>query len=379
MSTVIKAILANTSNALEMRELTLDEPQANEVLVKILGVGLCHTDLSVRDGNLPAPLPMVLGHEGAGVVEKVGPGVTVVQPGDRVVLSFDSCGQCPPCQKGRPAICNKILDLNFGGARREEGNLGLCDHDHGKQEIHGSFFGQSSFGTYALASERSIVKIEDEEAPLELLGPLGCGIQTGAGAVINSLEVEPGSHVAIFGAGSVGLSAVMAAKVCGAATIIAIDTQPNRLELARELGATHTFNPEEEDDILDAIKQSNGGRGLAYTVETTGVPEVLEQCIKLLDHGGACAVVGAPPQGSTASFDINELLTGKRIVGVTEGDAIPQLFIPKLIALHQQGRFPFDKLIKTYDLADIDAAVEDSESGDVLKPVLIPSGEDIAS
>ncbi len=366
-----QAIFANQDGEFELGEFELDEPAADEVLVEIKGVGLCHTDLTVRDGNLPAPLPMVLGHEGAGIVRAVGTGVDDVQPGDTVVLSFDYCGKCEFCRTGRVANCEKLLDLNFGGARRAEDSPydDHEGHDHG--HVHGMFFGQSSFGTYAIASKNSVVKV-DTKAPIELLGPLGCGIQTGAGAVMNSLAVEDGSRVVVFGAGSVGLSAVMAAKVRGAAEIVAVDPMENRRALAEELGATKTFDPTAEDDVIETIRAYFGDRGADYTVETSGVPAVLEQAIGALHNAGACAVVGAPPAGETAEFDINELLLGKRIVGVTEGDAVPQVFIQKLLRLHERGLFPFDKLIKKYALEDFESAVNDSESGEVLKPILIP-------
>jgi aryl-alcohol dehydrogenase len=361
------AIVANQDGNFDVQQFELDSPAPDEVLVEIKGVGLCHTDLSVRDGNLPAPLPMVLGHEGAGIVREVGERVRNVQPGDHVVLSFDYCGECDYCRTGRVSNCEKLLDLNFGGARRADDPP--YDNDSGC--AHGSFFGQSSFGQFALASENSVVKVS-KEAPIELLGPLGCGVQTGAGAVMNSLDVKQGTNVVVFGAGTVGLSAVMAARVRGAAQIIVVDPADNRRDLAIELGATAAFDPTRSGDIVETIREFFDGKGADYTVETSGVPAVLEQAIAVLYNDGACAVVGAPPQGEEASFDINELLLGKEIVGVTEGDAVPQVFIPMLIDLYERGMFPFDKLIERFDLDDIDDAVDASESGRVLKPVLIP-------
>jgi aryl-alcohol dehydrogenase len=220
------------------------------VLVRVVATGVCHTDIIIRDQYYPSPLPAVLGHEGSGVVEAVGSDVAGVAVGDHVVMSFMSCGTCRPCQSGHPGHCGSFFELNFGGGRAD-GSSASCDaHGHA---LHDHFFGQSSFGTYAIAHERNVVKV-DKDAPLELLGPLGCGIQTGAGAVLSALAVKPGSSFAAFGSGAVGLSAVMAARVAGATTIIAVDVTPSRLALALELGATHAVNSREVDPSPPSAK-----------------------------------------------------------------------------------------------------------------------------
>lgn len=342
----------------------LEEPRADEVLVCIVGVGICHTDLKVRDQFRPVPLPIVLGHEGAGIVEQVGDQVTKVQPGDPVVMSYHWCGNCVNCHKGHPAYCQKALSCNFGGARLD-GSTTLRKNG---EIIHGNFFNQSSFATYALASERNVIRVRSD-AYLEILGPLGCGIQTGAGAVLNSLKAQVGTSIAVFGAGSVGLSAVMGAAVAGCTTIIAIDIKPNRLALALELGATHIINSAEIDDPVKAIKEITGG-GVDYALETSALPTVFRQAVDSLTTLGICGLIGGPSPGTEVSFDMSHILFGRTVRGIIQGDSVPDIFIPQLIDLHLQGRFPFDRLIKFYSLDEINQACTDSEEGVAVKPVL---------
>src|SRR5690606_26931473 len=304
------------------------------------------------------------GHEGAGVVERVGADVRKVAVGDPVVLTYLWCGRCAPCLGAHSTYCARFYPLNFGGAR-EDGSTAIRD---GRGPVHGHFFGQSSFATFALAHERNAIKVP-ADAPLELLGPLGCGIQTGAGAVMNALRVGPGASFAVFGGGAVGLSAVMAARVAGATTIVVADVVPARLELARRLGATHTVNSREADPV-EAVRDVTGG-GADYTLESSGRPEVLRQAIDALGIRGVCGIVGAPALGTEASFDVNGVMTtGKRIVGIIEGDSVPDVFIPRLVELHAQGRFPFDELVRFYPFAEIDQAARDSEQGITIKPIV---------
>ncbi|WP_027350410.1 NAD(P)-dependent alcohol dehydrogenase [Halotalea alkalilenta] len=339
-------------------------PRADEVLVRIVATGLCHTDLIVRDQYYPVPLPAVLGHEGAGVVEALGPEVEGLEVGDHVVLTYGACGHCNFCASGHEAYCNDFFGLNFGGGDAH-GHTAL--QTPAGEPLHDHFFAQSSFATYAVARERNAIKVP-ADAPLELLGPLGCGIQTGAGAVINSLKVRPGSSFASYGAGAVGLSAVMAARVAGATTIVAIDVVPSRLELARELGATHTVNSREVD-VIEAVRAITGGADFA--LESTGRPEVLAAGIEALGSLGTIGVVGAPKLGTKAEFDVNGLLLGGRSIrGIVEGDSVPRVFIPQLVQLFQQGRFPFDRLVKFYPLEQINQAAQDSVEGVTLKPII---------
>jgi aryl-alcohol dehydrogenase len=359
------AVVWKKGGPFQLEDVTIDAPQADEVLVRMVATGMCHTDMIVRDQYYPVPLPAVLGHEGAGIVERVGSRVTKVVPGDHVVMAFTFCGKCDLCQSGHPAYCREFFARNMGGGRIDGST---ATQKEGKP-LHDHFFGQSSFGTLAIATERNIVKVR-KDVPLELLGPLGCGISTGAGAVLNSMKVTAGRSFAAFGSGAVGLSAIMAARLAGATTIIAVDTRPHRLKLALELGATHAVNGQDEDAV-EFIRRVTGGKGVDFTLESTGHPKVLRQAVDALDILGTCGVVGAPPMGTTASFDVNDLMVpGKSIRGIVEGDSVPDVFIPQLIDLYSQGRFPFDKLVKFYPLTQINEAAKDSEKGDTLKPVI---------
>jgi aryl-alcohol dehydrogenase len=357
------AVVRETGGKFLIETVQLDDPRDNEVLVRIVGVGMCHTDLVVRDQYFPTPLPAILGHEGSGVVEKIGRSVTKVAPGDHVVLSFASCGQCSNCRRGLPGYCPNLYDRNFTGARPDGSKP--CHDSHGN-EISAYFFAQSSFSELALADERNVVKI-DPEVPLEIMGPLGCGIQTGAGAVLNSLHPEAGTNIAIFGAGSVGLAATMAAQVAGCARIIVIDRNPERLALARELGATDVL--EAGDDIVVRIIALTGD-GVQYSLECTGLPSVARSAVDCLRLTGLCGIIGVSPLGTEITLDMNGILFGRTVRGIIEGDSIPDIFIPRLIELWKQGRFPFDKLIRFFPLDAIEDAVHASEAGTVLKPVL---------
>ncbi len=242
----IKAAVARgAGQPFTLETAALDQPVGDEVLVRIVGVGLCHTDLVARDQTVPYPLPAVLGHEGAGIVERTGPLVRKVAPGDHVVLTFASCGQCPACEAGRPAYCGEFAMRNFGGTRAT-GGATLRGHDG--SDLCGCFFGQSSFASHAIASERNVVKIA-ADVPLDIMGPLGCSIQTGAGAVLNALQPPTGSSIAIFGAGPVGMAALLAARVAGCDRIIVVDLKQARLDLALELGATDVLNAAEGDPV----------------------------------------------------------------------------------------------------------------------------------
>lgn len=359
------AVVREKAGPFELGEIDLDEPRADEVLVRIVGAGICHTDLACRDQELPAPLPCVFGHEGSGVVEQVGADVTKVAPGDHVVLTYRACGKCKACLAGKPYRCINVLGCNFSGAR-EDGSSPLSE---GSSCVHGSFFNQSSFANFALANESNTVKI-DKELPLELFGPLGCGVQTGAGAVLNTIKPNASSSIIIFGCGPVGLSALMAAKVVGCTTIIAVDITPERLDLADTLGATHTINATE--NVVDQIKEITDG-GADYSVVCVGIPQVLVQGLESIASWGECCVVGAASPEVTADIKMFDLMLGKTIKGSIEGDCHPDVFIPQLIELYRKGLFPLDKLITFYHLDDIEKAVRDMEDGKVVKPVLRPA------
>lgn len=358
--TITAAVTPSQGADFTLRSVQLQAPQAGEVLVQIVATGVCHTDAVARDLAI-APLPAVLGHEGSGVVAAVGPGVQDLVVGDAVVLSFAHCGGCASCLTGHPTVCTHFNALNFGGV--------ADDHTH-RLSLDGqplsTFFGQSSFGTYAVVHQRNVVKVE-AEVDLALLGPLGCGLQTGAGTVLNHLRPAFGSALVVCGCGAVGMAAIMAAKIAGCAQIIAVDVHDSRLQLALELGATHTLNGAQVQ-VAAEVKRITG-HGAHYAVETTGVPAVVTQALRSLRPLGVCAIVGVtPPMDLDVHNDI--MAEGKTMVGVIEGDAVPRVFIPQLIAYYQAGRFPFDKLIRFYDFAQINQAFEDSKTGQTIKPVL---------
>jgi aryl-alcohol dehydrogenase len=338
----------------------IEDPRAGEILVRIVAAGVCHTDIAMQWRG--SPKPIVLGHEGAGIVERVGAHVFALKPGDHVVLSSNFCGHCPACLRNAHTYCYELMPRNFGGLRMD----GTSSLSQDGKLIYGRFFGQSSFATYALADERSAVKVPDD-LPLDILGPLGCGVQTGAGAVINSFKVTPGRSIAVFGAGSVGLSAVMAARLAGAARIIAVDVVPARLALAKELGATDVLDASAVDPVAAILERMP--YGVDFSLNTTSVPAVYAQAIACLGQQGTAGFVTAP-RGDFAP-DMSELLGGgKSLRGIIGGDSTPRLFIPQLIDYFRQGRFPFDRLIRFYPFEGIAEAFEDSKAGRTVKPVL---------
>ena len=239
----------------------------------------------------------------------------------------------------------------------------------GERVIHSNFFGQSSFANYALAAEVNLVKV-DKEVPLDILGPMGCGVMTGTGAVINALKAGPGDSIAVFGTGTVGMSAIMGALVSGCTTIIAVDLNDKRLELAKTLGATHTINASKSNPV-EKIRELTGG-GVRYSLECVGNPAVLRQAVDCLGLQGVCGILGAVAPGTPVELDMDLVMNGRTVRGIIEGDAIPEIFIPKLIQLYRQGRLPFDRLIKSYAFDEINQAVADMEKGDVIKPILKP-------
>lgn len=350
------AVTEAAGGGFRIETLRIDPPGPEQVLVRITACGVCHTDMVMRDGALPVPFPAVFGHEGAGVVEVVGPGVAGLAPGDTVLLSFDSCGACPACHDHQPGYCPEFFPRNFLGVLApDQGGLW-----RGDARIGSNIFGQSAFASHALAHPRNMVKI-DADLPLHLLAPLGCGIQTGAGTVLETLNVQPGQAIAIFGGGAVGLAAVMAAAIAGAGRIALLDRHVHRLDLGRDLGATETATG------LDALAGP-----FDHIVDTTGVPALLGPAVDLLAPRGTLALVGAYPSDPKFAVEASAIMSlGRRIVGVVEGGIDPQRFLPELIAHYRAGRLPMEKLVRTYPFAAIDQAVRDSESGAVIKPVLL--------
>ncbi|MFF4185424.1 NAD(P)-dependent alcohol dehydrogenase [Streptomyces sp. NPDC001691] len=368
MRTTEAAILREPGQPCAWEQAELQDLAADEILVRMAGVGVCHTDLLAAAGTVPLPLPVVLGHEGAGTVEAVGPGVDTLCAGDEVILTFDSCGQCALCQAGHPAYCELSAALNYTGTRLD----GSTTLRQGQHPLYGCWFGQSSFATHAVARVRNAVKVPARpgELPLELLGPLGCGLQTGAGTVFNVLRPQPGQSIAVFGLGPVGLSAVLAAAATGCGLVIGVEPNPHRAALARELGADHTIDPAATDDIDWAIADI-ASPGVDFTIDTVGSPPVVRQALTALRTPGVCATVGLQAMENDVTVDQGHLLMGRTLTGVIEGDADPHTFIPRLIELWQQGRFPFERLISQFPYNRINDAFEAARCGKVVKPLLV--------
>lgn len=359
------AVVTAANKPYEIMELELADPLSDEVRVKIVATGICHSDDAIRLGHSPYPMPAVLGHEGAGIVEQVGAGVQNIKVGDHVVLAYAYCAYCQHCRQGLPSACESWGAYNRAG-RRADGSTGFkCDNG---TEVN-SFFYQSSFASHVNVKEQNVIVVSKSD-DLRLLGPLGCGLMTGAGTVFKGLEVKPGSSIVIFGAGAVGMAAMMAAKIAGASIIIAVDIHEVRLKMAKELGATHIINSQGKN-ALEEIRKLTGGKGVNYSVDTSGVSAVMKASIDALAICGTAAPVAVTNQVITIST-IGDLVAGnKKMIGVLMGATIPQLAIPELISYHKAGKFPYDKLIKNYDFADINQASADSLSGKTIKPVLI--------
>ncbi|MER6386972.1 NAD(P)-dependent alcohol dehydrogenase [Streptomyces sp. NPDC001523] len=358
------AVLRSRTLPFRVEDVALDAPGPGEALIRVAGTGFCHTDMLPRTERLGVALPLIPGHEGAGTVLATGAGVLDVAAGDHVVMSFDSCGTCRACLAARPANCATFFPRNLSGLRPD--GTGGARYAAGG-EVSARWFGQSSFATHAVVPVRALVPVPGA-LPLELLGPLGCGFQTGAGAVINSLDVRPGSSVVVAGTGAVGLAAVMAARAVGATVIVAVDVSPARLKLAEESGATHTLDGD-SGTLTDTILEITGGAD--HAVDTTGLPAVIAALVRSLHSHGSCGLVGV--QQGDLIVDPLLIAAGRTVKGIIEGDAVPRLFVPQLIALWQQGRFPFDRLIHRYPLEEIDRAERAVASGEVVKAVLIPS------
>lgn len=346
-------LLSRGSAPSEIVEAELDGPRPNEVIVRIEAVGVCHTDLVTRQklGNQPA----VLGHEGCGVVERLGTQVGTLAVGDRVVISFASCGACGQCLAGQPAYCASANALNSSG-RRADGSATI---QVGGEPVFGSFFGQSSFAGAALADARSCVPVGDL-AP-EVAAPLGCGFLTGAGAVLNALRPGPDDRLLVIGCGGVGAAAVLTALSDGVEVVV-VEPVAARRKLAARFGATAVT-------ALDDVPP-----GVTHALDTTGRPELISRALGLLAQRGVLVVVGLG--AAEATIDVRALmLRGLRLRGCVEGDADPSVLVPELIRRYREGRLPLDHLVATYPLSGFDQAVADQRAGLALKPVLVPAQE----
>jgi aryl-alcohol dehydrogenase len=361
---ITAAVARERFGAFGIEPLELTDPRPDELLVKIVASGMCQTDQHGRDGYYNTPLPAVFGHEGAGIVAAVGKDVTQFAPGDHVVISFPWCGSCANCRRRMPSHCQKNFDLKMRGTRPDGSTL----MSRNGAPVYSAFFQQSSFATYAIANERFAVKVR-QDAPLELLGPFACSGQTGAGAVLNSMQPRAGDAFAVFGVGAVGLSGLLAAKVAGCDPIIAVDIHDRRLALARELGATHVINHSGRDDVVAEIRRITGD-GVRFSLETSAQPAVLREAVEALMPAGTCVLLGSARRGTEVTFEMPFLQFGRVVHGVIQGESFPQEFIPRLVDLLMQGKMPVDRMMTFYPLAEINRAAQDSNDGTTIKPVL---------
>lgn len=366
---IVAAVARAGAPRFTLETLELDPPRPDEILVKIAGVGLCHTDLLFKSGAAGNPLPAVLGHEGSGSVVAVGDKVRKVRPGDQVLITFRSCGGCDRCASGEPAYCRSMPRLNYSGVRTD----GSKSLRAGAEAVAGNFFGQSSLASHALTYERNVVPVPPG-LPLEILGPLGCGVQTGAGAVMRSLACPRGSSILILGGGSVGLSAVMGAAIQGCSRIVLLEPHAARRALGLELGATDVLDPAGTPDLAAAVRRL-APAGVDFVLDTTGLPALMNAAMGCLGSHGVLGLVGVPPPGAPAPGDLRAILAlGLTIKGIIEGDSEPDVFLPELLAHYQAGRLPLEKLVKTYPLSEINEAIAAQHGGQCVKVVLIPDG-----
>lgn len=358
------AVLNQPNGPFDIEEIEVAEPQAGEIRIAIKAVGICHTDLAVASGAFGLQFPAVLGHEGAGVVEAVGEGVTKVKPGDKVLLTFNSCGHCPTCDRDEPAYCDHFTEANMLAVRGD----GSSRLSRNGDKVSDNFFGQSSFATVAIANERNVLKV-DNDVDLALLAPLGCGIQTGTGGVINSLGAKEGETLVVLGAGAVGLSAVMGGKIAGCSTIIVVEPQEGRRELAMKLGATHTLDG--QGDVAAAVRAILP-RGADMVIDTSGFVPVIEQSVNMIANRGRIGLIGVP--GSLEAVLpvplVQWLTQGGTLRGIVEGDSVPDEFLPRLVGWHKEGKLPLEVFSKTYPISQINEAIADAHSGKAVKAIL---------
>jgi aryl-alcohol dehydrogenase len=361
----IAAVLNQPNGPFAIEPVDIAEPRAGEVRVAVKAVGICHTDLVIATGAMGLRFPAVLGHEGAGIVDAIGDGVTDLAPGDKVLMTFNSCGACRPCGHHEPAYCNHFVPLNML-AVRDDGSTRITRDG---APVADNFFGQSSFASLAVANRRNVLKL-DPDADLAALAPLGCGIQTGAGGVLRSLGARAGETLVVLGAGAVGLSALLGGRIAGCATIIVVEPQESRRAVALDLGATHVLDG--QGDVAAAVR-AIVPEGADMVLDTSGFMPVVQQSVAMIANRGRIGLLGVPGALDAAlSVPMLQLLTqGGTVRGIVEGDSDPAVFLPELIAHHKAGRLPIERFSKTYRFADINQAIDDAHHGQAIKAVLL--------
>lgn len=361
---ITAAVVFEKAGPFKIEQVELCDPRDDELLVEVAASGMCATDMHGRDAYYPTQFPKIFGHEGAGIVRAVGGAVKEFKPGDHVVMAYPWCGECPNCRTQKQSYCLHAFDLKMNGTRADGSTL----HAQNGKPVYSAFFQQSSFGNFSIANERYAVKVRND-VPLEHVCVLACGGQTGAGAVLNVMKPKPGDSFAVFGVGAVGLSGLMAAKIAGCDPIIAIDVHEHRLALARELGATHAINHSGQQSVAAEIKKISG-LGARHTLETSAVPSVFREAVEVLMPAGQCVLLGSARAGTEVTFETPFLQNGRIVRGVIQGDSVPKQFLPTLVDHIVAGRFPVERMITFYDLADINRAASESAAGKTIKPVL---------
>lgn len=354
------AVLYEQKKPLVVEEIEIEEPRAGEAMVRMAAAGVCHSDLHVMQGLWPVPLPLVMGHEGAGIVERVGEGVTLVRPGDHVIFSWaPACGVCRNCVSGRPYLCSAgpVMTMKDGTTRF---------HRNGQSLFHQTAV--SAFAEYTVTHETALVKIRDD-MPLEKAALIGCGVMTGVGAVMNTAKVGIGDNVAVFGCGGVGLNVIQAASLAGANRIIAVDTLDSKLDMAKRMGATDIVNAKKRDPVAAALEIN--GRGVDFAFEAIGLPEAVAQAFDATDPAGTTVMVGMPPAASLISVSGVGLLLGKTLKGAYYGSARFRIDMPALVDMYMAGRLKLDELVsRRYPLMEINDAFEALGRGEVARSII---------
>lgn len=363
------AVVWETNTPFSIENVELDTLRPQEVRVRMVATGICQSDMGAAHGHFPFPLPGVLGHEGAGIVEDVGDAVSRAKVGDRVLLGYFSCYRCRWCQSGHPAYCVDHVTSNLLDGRRPDGSVTVRI---GNRDIGGHFFGQSSFAEQAIVHETTLIVLPQDvsEDELKVFAPLVCGMQTGAGAVLNVLRPHPTEVLVVAGAGAVGLTAVMATRLCRPKLTIIVDRVASRLQLAASLGADVVIDASHED-LDQRLAELTDGQGVDVAIDATGHVPTLNSLITALAIRGRCAAIGVPPLGTKASFEVMPFVSGKSVQGISAGDTDPQTFLPMLVNAVRSGQLPIDRLEKQYKFENINQAVADAGGGNTVKPVLV--------
>jgi len=351
------AVMHEAKKPLVIEDVEIGEPGPGTVLVKTAATGICHSDLHFIDGLWPTPTPVILGHEAAGIVERVGEGVTYVQPGDHVIMLFTPfCGSCRFCTTGRPNLC--------GEGRSMTPTIKIGDR------VVPPFLSMSSFAEYMVVPQGGVVKIRDD-VPMNVAALVGCSVMTGVGAAINTAKVEPGAACAVIGAGGVGLNVIQGCALAGAEKIIAVDVNTNKLEMAREFGATHFVDASKEDAVAK-VQELTGGLGVDYAFEVIGLPAAITQAFNMARRGGEAIVVGMAPLGSEASISAPAFLSEKVLRGCLYGSTRPRYDMPRILDLYMAGKLKLDELVsRTYPLEGINDAFMAMKNGEVARSVVV--------